>query len=353
MSEHYFERVRAATGSRFWVNNPTLEEVDLALSHGAMGCTTNPAYGGSLFKRAPSEVLPLIHESLSQSDGDEVVADRVQERLVGRICNAFMPLFERTDGLEGLVSIQGSPSGDSIASNIVEQGRVARTIAPNATPKIPATAPGLEALEVLVAEGSAVIVTEVFSLSQVIETCERWLGVTQRTGIRPPFIIAPITGILGDHLKKVAKRDAIDVANDAMDMAGVLLSRACYRLVGEREYPVMLLYGGARIELDFSGLIGGSMSATINWSTAEQLLAADLAAVATVDDPVDPAIQEMLVDKFPEMRQALAPERLALDEFEAFGPVRHFRDAFIDGWDSVLEVIRDTRTHATATGLSR
>ncbi len=115
----------------------------------------------------------------------------------------------------------------------------------------------------------------------------------------------------------------------------------------------MLLYGGARIELDFSGLVGGSMSATINWSTAEQLLAADLPPVATVDDPVDQAIERTLVDKFPEMRQALAPEGLALDEFEAFGPVQHFRDAFIDGWDSVLEVIRDTRTHATATGLSR
>ena len=58
MSDHYFERVQETTGSRFWVNNPTIQEMDFALEHGAMGCTTNPAYGGNLVKRAPSRSCP-------------------------------------------------------------------------------------------------------------------------------------------------------------------------------------------------------------------------------------------------------------------------------------------------------
>ena len=349
MTDHYFERVRGATGSRFWVNNPTIEEMGLALEHGAMGCTTNPGYGGNLVKRAPDEVLPIVRDCLAESEDDAVVAEIVQRRLVARICERFMPLYERTAGREGFVSIQGAPEADTDGAVILEEGRVARTIAPNATPKIPATAPGLVAMESLVAEGSQVIITEVFSLAQLIEVCERWEAVAARTGVRPPFMMSPITGIFGDHLKKVAAHKGLDVPASAMEMAGVLLSRACYRVVRERGYPVMLLYGGARIELDFSGLVGGGMAATINWSTAAELLAADLPAVATIEDPVDPAIERLLTESFPAVRQALDPNGLSLEEFEAFGPVQHFRDAFIAGWDAVLEMIATARAEAAVS----
>ncbi len=284
-----------------------------------------------------------MRECLADSEDDEIVADLVQRRLVGRICERFLPLFERTGGREGFVSIQGAPEADTEAADILEEGRVARRIAPNATPKIPATAPGLEAFETLVAEGSQVIVTEVFSVAQVIETCDRWLAVTERTGVRPPFMMSPITGILGDYLKQRAGQANLAVSAEIMELAGVILARACYRIVRERQYPVLLLYGGARIDLDFSGLVGGGMAATINWSTAADLLAADGNGLATIDDPIDPAVMGSLLTAFPEMRQALDVDGLALADFEGFGPVQHFRDLFIAGWHSVLEMIRTVR----------
>ncbi len=348
MTDHYFDRVREAAGARFWVNNPTIEEMGLALRHGAMGCTTNPGYGGNLVRRAPDEVLPIVRECLPASDDDAVVAELVQRRLVGRICETFLPLYERTGGREGFVSLQGAPEADHDAAAILAEGRATRAIAPNATPKIPATVPGFEAFETLVAEGSQVIVTEVFSVAQVVEACERWLAVTARTGVRPPFMMSPITGILGDHLRKVAARDGLEIAAADLEMAGVLVSRACYRVVRERGYPVLLLYGGARIELDFSGLVGGGMAATINWSTAADLLAADPPAIATVEDAVDPATVERLTATFPEMRQALDPAGLALKDFEEFGPVQHFRDLFVAGWHSVLDMIASERAAAAA-----
>ncbi len=67
----YFRRVRAETPTRVWVNNPTIEEIDLALGQGARGCTTNPGYGGGLLRRAPGEVLPLI---VTREDIDEIAA---------------------------------------------------------------------------------------------------------------------------------------------------------------------------------------------------------------------------------------------------------------------------------------
>ncbi len=340
---HYFERVRRETGGRFWVNNPTIEEMDLALAHGAMGCTTNPGYGGNLVKRAPDEVLPIVRAALAESDDDEVVAELVQARLVGRICERFGELYERSGRREGFVSIQGAPERDTVGANIIEAAERAWTIAPNATPKIPATIPGYEAFEYAVRKGSQVIVTEVFSVAQVIETCERYLAVTAETGVRPPFFMSPITGILGDHFKKLAARDGLDVPIGAIEQAGVIVSRACFDVVRTREYPVTLLYGGARIELDFAGLIGGGMAATINWSTAAELIEHDLPARVSVTDAADPAVVETLTAAFGEMRQALDPEGLPLEDFEEFGPVLHFRDAFIDGWNGVRAMIRDVR----------
>jgi transaldolase len=343
VSDHYFDRVRTETGGRFWVNNPTSEEIDLALAHGAMGCTTNPGYGGNLVRRAPGEVLPVVRACLAESDDDEVVAELVQARLVGRICERFAPLYERTEGREGFVSMQGAPERDTEGANIIEAAEAAWAVAPNATPKIPATVPGYEAFEHAVRQGSQTIVTEVFSVAQVIETCERYLRVTAETGMRPPFFMSPITGILGDHFKKIAARDGLDVPIEAMEQAGVIVSRACFEVVRERGYPVTLLYGGARIELDFAGLVGGGMAATINWSTAAELIEHDLPARVSVTDPADPDVVRVLSDAFPEMHQALDPDGLALEDFEEFGPVLHFRDAFIDGWNGVRAMIRDVR----------
>ena len=343
MDGHYFERVQADAGGRWWVNNPTIEEIDLALAHGAMGCTTNPGYGGNLVRRAPEEVLPVVRECLARSDDDEVVAELVQARLVGRICERFAPLYEKTDGQEGFVSIQGAPERDTVGANIIEAAETAWSIAPNATPKIPATIPGYEAFEYAVRKGSQTIVTEVFSVAQVIETCERYLRVTAETGVRPPFFMSPITGILGDHFKKLAARDGLEVSVEAMEQAGVIVSRACYAVVAERDYPVTLLYGGARIELDFSGLVGGGMAATINWSTAAELIEHDPAVHVSVTDPSDPAMVEVLTQAFPEMRQALDPEGLALADFEEFGPVLHFRDLFIAGWNGVRAMVAQER----------
>ncbi|MBA2634966.1 MAG: hypothetical protein H0U86_18535 [Chloroflexi bacterium] len=348
MTDTYFSRVAAQTGTRFWVNNPTAQELELALTNGAAGCTTNPAYGGNLAKRAPDEIRSIVMECLSISGDDRVVADHVQERLVARIAERLAPLHAASQGRAGFVSIQGSPETDMDTETILEEAQAGRRIGPNVAPKIPATAPGLKAVDALVAEDSPIIVTEVFSLAQLIETCERWLAAANAAGVRPPFYVSPITGILGDHLKKVAARDGIDVPAQAMELAGVVLARRCFEVVVERAYPVTLLFGGARTQVDFTALVGGGMAATINWSTAEELLEleVDPAKVETIREAPDPEVAELLSRSFEDVRRALDPEALPEDEFANFGPVQHFRDAFLAGWNGVLSLIADARVEA-------
>ena len=344
----YFARLAAATPTRVWINNPTAQEVGLALDQGAVGCTTNPAFGGNLARRAPNEVLPIIDDILADQPGasDHAAADLLQERLVAKIAGRFRSLHDASKGAWGYVSIQGPPERDTDGERIWADAVAGHRLAPNVAPKIPATLPGFVAFERVVAEGWPVIVTEVFSLDQLETTCELYARVTARTGRRPPFFLSPITGILGDHLKKIAARDGLRVPADAMNQAGIGLARRCAALVADRGWPVTLLFGGARLLEDLTGLVGDRHCATVNWSTFAEALALDPPVEQTIDRPLDLAVEQALLDAFPDLSKAWTTGRLAPEEYEEFGPVQHFRDAFMAGRQTVIEMVAARRAGA-------
>lgn len=352
MSQTYFEWLAQDTSGRAWINNPTRVEIALALAQGAVACTSNPAYGGNLLKRAPNEILPDIAEvAATGASGDDAVA-LVQQRLVERLLPHFGGIHERSSGREGWVSLQGAPELDTSVEPILESARLARSLGPNCIPKIPATGPGLAALEILVRDDQPVLMTEVFSLAQVAETCDRYLRAAEASGNRPVFIMAPITGIFGDYLTSVAERDSIDIAPETVAWAGVIWARAAKRLVDERGYPVQLLYGGARTTEDLTELVGGPHAATINWSTFAEVLAAEPKHRETVDDPVPAGIAADLAAAFDDVRRAMSIEGLRLEEFEDFGPVQHFREAFVAGWNAVRKAIVAEQASATTMAVS-
>ncbi|MEX1297010.1 MAG: transaldolase family protein [Candidatus Limnocylindrales bacterium] len=339
MTVTYFEWLRTKTPNRAWINNPTASEIGLALAQGAVSCTTNPAYGGNLLGRAPAEIEPDIAAVVAQgAEGDEAVA-LVQERLVGRILPHFAAIHEATEGQDGWVSLQGAPELDTSPGPILAAARRARALGENCIPKIPATGPGLAVMETLVAEGQPVLMTEVFSLAQVARTCERYLRATDAAGTRPVFIMAPITGIFGDHLRAVAARDGLEIEAGDITWAGVIWARAAKRLVDEHEYPVRLLYGGARSNADLVDLVGGGHASTVNWSTFADVLEADPERRETVDEPVPADIEARLRATFDDFRRALELDGLEEAAFEEFGPVQHFRDAFITGWRAVRDAV--------------
>ena len=348
MGSKYFERLRAETDTRVWVNNPTLDEVGLALAQGAVGSTTNPAYGGNLLRRAPEQVVPVIEEVVAGCDNDEAAAQLVQLRLVQRVVDAFRPLYDASGGTAGFVSCQGDPGADMDPEHIVAAAHSTRQLGPNAAPKIPATLPGFAAFERLVAEGVPTIVTEVFSLAQLVEANERYLTVAARTGSMPPFFLSPITGIFGDHLKALAARNGIDTDPQEPAFVGVILARACYELCKARSYPVTLLAGGARISFDLTGLVGARIHATINWSTFAEILSSEPDPAGSYSVPVDPSLVGRLEDAFPEVHQALHVDGLEAEAFEGFGPVQFFRNSFITGWQSVMAAIAAARRETTA-----
>jgi len=348
VTDSYFQRLRVTTPSRLWINNPSDAEVALSLAQRAVGCTTNPAYGGSLLSRAPDEIVPAIRTASEASLDDARAAELVQLTLIKKLTDAFLPVFEASRGREGFVSIQGAPEADTDSDNILRAAHEGHAIAPNAAPKIPATLPGFHAIERLAAAGYPLIMTEVFSLDQLVYGCETYLRATEGTLNPPPFFMCPITGIFGDHLRKVAASTGADADSADIEWAGVALARACQAIVEERRYPVTLLFGGARTMLDFTGLVGASHATTVNFSTVAEILVADPPIEDTVHQPVDPAIVARLSTTFQDFAQAMQLGALPPEAFEGFGPVLHFREAFIAGWRSVLRAVAQERSGVRA-----
>lgn len=348
MPTSYFQRLHATTATRLWINNPTTEETHWALAQGAVSCTTNPTFGANLIRREPAIALPIVDACCADHAGADAaeVADHVQQRLAQRLLTAFAPVHAASDGRDGWVSIQGNPHADGDADGIIGEARRYRQLGPNFIAKIPAIPSGLAAIETLLAEGVPVIATEMFSLAQTRSMVDLVRRVTRDTGRAPVCYLTHITGIYDDYLQAVVKRDGITLDPGILAKAGRIVCRAVYRYLKDAQYPGILLGGGARQAYHFSDLVGGDMHITINWSTAAELLETAPPINDSIAEPTDERVLAELHDKLPDFRRAYDPDGLHEEEYAEFGPVQHFHNQFICGWDELVQTVSSRRPSA-------
>ena len=77
MSQGYFHRLNELSGSRFWVNNPTPAQAQLAVDAGAIACTTNPTYGWKQLRNSETadEVLGFVDAAITETNDDQEAAE--------------------------------------------------------------------------------------------------------------------------------------------------------------------------------------------------------------------------------------------------------------------------------------
>ena len=346
MHRGYFHRVNEKTPTVFWVNNPTGDEVDLAIQAGALGCTTNPAHLGRMVD-APSErewVLKLLDKALRQTKDDGEAEFIVQRQAVRFIQEKFLPVYERTKGEHGYVSIQGDPLREHDPEIILREGHENRKLGPNACIKVPTTQAGLKAMEVFFEEGVPVNATEVFAIRQGLDVIELYDRVTRKTGKYPRLYLSHIAGIYDEYLGECATRNNMDISTDVLCQAGLAVARKMYRLMKERGSKAVFVGGGARGLHHFTEMVGGDVVVTINWAgTADKLLAADPPVVYRLFNPVPEKVIGELREKLPDFRRGYDHDGLDVKDYEEFGPVAHFRNSFIKSWKKVLDMARERR----------
>jgi transaldolase len=343
MPAGYFHRVNEETPTRFWINNPSLKEMELALTAGAINCTTNPAYCSKLIKSEPDYIHQVIDRAIRETGDTELAAERVYQEATARVINRFLPLYEQSGGTCGFVTIQDDPRRDEDADCIIEAALRHRTLGPNFMTKIPVTQAGLQAMEYLIAEDMPICATEVFALDQATQICEVYQRTAAKTGNRPPFYVTHITGIFDEYLAKLVAREGIDIEPEVLAWAGSAVARKQYHLLKERGYPGTLLGGGARNIQHFTEFVGGDFHITINWSTAQELIEADEPAISRIDVETPAAVVSELSEKLADFRKAHFEQMLPVEEFADYGPVQFFKNNFLAGYNHLLTEVTARR----------
>lgn len=343
MASNYFYRMNQNTQTRFWINNPTIDEVTRALESGAVSCTTNPAYCSRLLEKEPDYMRSVIDETILEADSKELdeslLAQVICQKVTSRLVEKLAPHYTQSGGKEGFVTLQEDPRRDQDTEFIIEQALMRRDMGMNFMAKIPVINGGIEAIEACVREDIPICATEVFSIAQAMDICETYEKASAKYGNSPAIFVTHITGIFDEYLGKVAKREGISVSAEAMHQAGLSIARKEYRMILQRGYRAAMLGGGARGTHHFTGLMGGNANITINWSTAEEILAINPEIESSILQAEDPAVIAELRHAFPDFVKAYDEQGLIREEYAEYGPVQLFRNAFLKGWYRLLSEI--------------
>ena len=341
----YFKRVAAQSKTRFWINNVTLEEADLALANGATGCTQNPSYTYKMLVHPAGKdhAYALLKQIAADEPDDTNVQIILQRQLVGEVAQRFLPLYEQSGGKLGYVSIQGDPFDESY-ENIMEKARFNRQAGPNVMIKIPATEHGIAAIEQCIRENIPVNCTEVFAMQQVVDVLDAYDRAVVGNPNPPVVYISHIAGIFDQYLAAYAKEQGIDISPDVLWYAGKAVAQKVREYMDDRDTPVKLINGGARGLQHFTEWVGCDVSNTINWrGTADKLLEQDLPVVHRFDARIPAYVLDELVNKLPDFEKSFFTGRLRPEEYEPFGPVELFCSSFRRDWQGALNIIRESR----------
>jgi transaldolase len=166
------------------------------IDQGLLGMTSNPtifekAIGGS------SDYDEAMQKLVARGASVEQIYDALTIEDVGLAADQFRPVFERTKGKDGYVSIEVSPKlAHDTAGTLTDARRLWETLnRANVMIKIPATKEGLPAIEQALADGLNVNVTLMFSMAHYVAVAEAYLrGLEARTKAGHPI----------DHVASVA-----------------------------------------------------------------------------------------------------------------------------------------------------
>src|SRR4051794_4347326 len=201
-----------------------------------VGVTTNP----TIFQQAlanGAHYASQVHDLGLRGVSPEEAARSLIGYDVRWACDVLRPVYDRSDGLDGYVSIEVDPSVAHDPEKTVAEARALHWLIarPNVMIKIPATDAGLAAITAATAEGISVNVTLVFGLRRYAAVIDAYLSGLERAAaaglelrtirsVASLFVSRVDTEIDG-RLDKVGTADA----HELLGRAGIANSRLAYQ----------------------------------------------------------------------------------------------------------------------------
>ena len=151
-------------------------ELQAIIEAGVTGITSNP----SIFEKAiagSSDYDADIQRLVMTGRGTIGIYEALALDDIGRAADLLRPVYERTAGRDGYVSLEVSPElAHDTAGTIADARRLFAALGrPNVMIKVPATPAGIPAFQTLISEGINVNVTLMFSLAHYEAVAEAYL----------------------------------------------------------------------------------------------------------------------------------------------------------------------------------
>jgi transaldolase len=342
-------RTVATTATDIWNDSCAVDELEYAISFGAVGATANPTIVTDVWKSAPAHWRERVRTLADERpDATEVdLAWAVVEEMSLSAAPLLRPAFDASGGRQGRLSMQTDPTFFRSFERMLAQGEHFASLAPNIIVKFPATRVGVRVMEEATYRGVSVNATVSFSVAQAVaagEAVERGLRRREAEGL-PIESMGPVItimmGRLEDWLRILIERDGIVADPSALPWSGVAVFKRAVTEFRDRGLRARPLGAAIRHHLHWSELIGGDVVITLPASWQRRFNASAVDVRPRMDDPVAPAIVEELRARFPDFVRAYEPDGLTPDEFDGFGPSARTLRAFVGSYHDLLHQVMD------------
>ena len=340
--------------SRDRINSGSLQS--LIANRNVVGVTTNPTIFASALATGQSygpQIAELAASGASVTDA--VFAATTDD--VAAACDIFRPVYDRTNGRDGRVSIEVEPTLAFDAAATVAQAKqlFARVGRDNVMIKIPATREGLGAITAVLAEGISVNVTLIFSLERYAEVIDAYLAGLEQAQSNghdlstihsvASFFVSRVDTEIDKRLVAIGTDEALSLKSKA----GVANARLAYELFEQKfstERAITLASAGANLQRPLWASTGVKDTAL-----PDTLYVTELAAPDTVNTMPEKTL-EATFDHAPVRGDAVSgtydDARNVLAEIEKMGISivevttlleREGVDKFIVSWNELLDIV--------------
>jgi len=196
-------------GQSIWLDNLSrahLNDGSLAarISQGVRGLTSNPTIFAKAIQGSDDydeQFNGLISGGVTPVDAYwHMVIDDIQDA-----CDAFAPLYESSDAIDGYVSVEVAPdlSRDTSGTLAAAQDLHNRVNRRNVMIKIPATTEGLPAIQSMIAEGRSVNVTLIFSPERHQQVMEAYISGLEELASDPSEDLSRVASVASFFISRV------------------------------------------------------------------------------------------------------------------------------------------------------
>jgi transaldolase len=247
-------------GQSIWLDNITRDLLDSGTLKryihelSVTGLTSNPTIFNHAIKSSTAYDGAIRKKLAEGKSGEALFFDLALEDLT-RAADLFRPIYDRTNGVDGWVSLEVSPllAYDPTKTLAAAKELHARAARRNLLIKIPGTKEGLPAIEEAIFAGIPINVTLLFSSNQYLAAADAFLrGIERRieAGLNPNvgsvasvFISRWDAAVGGKAPRKLNNKLGIAVAMATYKAArGLLSSPRWHRIYNAGAYPQRLLW---------------------------------------------------------------------------------------------------------------